>query len=318
MHIVVKHDFNAIEDYEYEFWLDGSRQRCKHKWTNKKPMKSPLSGKSYPLGISDNADDGKAYTALHNYGLDKLVDLNENRDIPAGGVIDQSKGGIGLVVDVLSELNLHVPESQATTNSVTVSDFVKDSEKIELSTNSSLSDDEVMVTITKANGIFEATFSKTHHYLLTSFVAKKTNNKVIWSRETTKFAKVSNDLSFPESLKSTVFGEDGDIISSTEVQILSLNAKLPETDLVVKFPKGLVVFNQGTGETMIWGDDGPEKTFRDRNEYTLWRQSMERQMISKIGGPPTISGNSYVRIACLIALGIAILFGLIAIFRRRS
>jgi RNA polymerase sigma factor (sigma-70 family) len=74
--------------------------------------------------------------------------------------------------------------------------------------------------------------------------------------------------------------QDPLLIAETIIHDLEINAPIPETDFVFRFPRGIGVTDFGKNLHYLWGSGVPALTFKTLDEYNHWR----RQQLDKDRG----------------------------------
>lgn len=267
-------------DYDYHWTWSGERQRCQHRFLNRKPIRSSVAGIEYPVGTTDATNGPSGYRALLNYSHEDPVDLTEAVDHPASGQIDDRRSGHSLVVDVQSEIGLIIPGKAG--EAVSLWELVENARSTELIKSPGDSDaDGCYVLEIRVDGAEHSIWlSPQHNFMLKKHRVAATPESAAWSRSVVDFTPLGGGGFLATKLK-TIIESKNPLEISTFVEILSANEPIPDEAFEVRFPKGLIVFDNTTGNRIIWGDGKPDKVFESKDAFSAWTKAARQAYFAR-------------------------------------
>ena len=111
--------------------------------------------------------------------------------------------------------------------------------------------------------------SPQHNFMLKKHRVAATPESVAWSRSVVDFTPLGKEGFLATNLK-TIIESKNPIEISTHVDINSANEPIPDEAFEVRFPKGLIVFDNTTSNRIIWGDGKPDKVFESKDAFSAW------------------------------------------------
>lgn len=279
---------------KYTWTWSGENARCQHHFLNRPPAKGEFSRREFPLGYTDACNGPNGYFALVDYDPAQSVDLQEVVDHPASGVIGVrrvpgTKGRV--VVDQVCTLALAVPGADGC--AMWLSEAVETAAGSHVTTrpDDEGSDGCFVLELERRDtaGRYRIWVSPAHNFMMKAIKSLSDNNALLWERTVNRFTRLEGE----NYLATALTTRDGEIEIATTVNVISMNVPISNDAFDVVFPRGLIVFDETTGKTVIWGDGGPQLAFATKEEFQNWDRSRKEKYAAANSTGLTRRGITY-------------------------
>jgi hypothetical protein len=151
------------------------------------------------------------------------------------------------------------------------------------------------------------------HGFLVRSVTRFIDDKRIFENEVLTFAKSDDGAFCPKNIRFEVQRAPGHNLNLAylDLAIRQFNKDIPAEAFEVKFPEWLRVADRQNGRVYLWGNDGPQRTFKSDVAYRQWEKATS-QKVSPLPLPypkPPRVGRGMVVIAPLFGLVSLVLVG---------